>query len=143
MSSYYYNLTILLMMVWLLPISVTTFLVWLRNLQEGWYRPFSSGRNVLNILGFMVLYYLNRLGACHPQSIGFVGINRSSITSYSHPSTASLARSSRSMMVAEWIFRTIGIFSILYGIRRTYWIFDLMNFGCLYLSSILLKSMIL
>ncbi|KAA1092239.1 GPI inositol deacylase [Puccinia graminis f. sp. tritici] len=52
---YQYNLMILLIMIWLLLISLTTFLVWLRNLQEGWYAPFLDGRNVFNVLGFMGL----------------------------------------------------------------------------------------
>ncbi|PLW30230.1 hypothetical protein PCASD_16329 [Puccinia coronata f. sp. avenae] len=60
-SNYNYHTMILLMMIWLVPVNVTICLVWLRNLQEGWYEPFSDSRNPLNLVGWIGLSYLNRL----------------------------------------------------------------------------------
>ena len=60
-SSYNYHMMISLIMIWLVPINVTICLVWLRNLQEGWYEPFSDSRNPFNLVGWIGLSYFNRL----------------------------------------------------------------------------------
>ncbi|KAI9608581.1 hypothetical protein H4Q26_004764 [Puccinia striiformis f. sp. tritici PST-130] len=107
-----YNLTVLLIMIWISPISITTCLVWLRNLQEGWYAPFPDGRNVFKVIGFMGLVYLNR------------------IDYRSRKSKISLLGNSR---ILEWMFKVIGLFSILYGIRYTFKVFEFLNLGFMFL----------
>ncbi|KAI0405014.1 GPI inositol-deacylase [Xylaria palmicola] len=47
--------TIFLLMVWNLPINLPTLIVWIRNLAIHWFTPFSSHRNVLSILPFILL----------------------------------------------------------------------------------------
>lgn len=49
------NFTILLLLLWLLPSNGAILLVWLRNLQAGWWRPFPSDHNVFAILGVVLL----------------------------------------------------------------------------------------
>ncbi|KAA1065412.1 GPI inositol deacylase, variant 2 [Puccinia graminis f. sp. tritici] len=146
---YQYNLMILLIMIWLLPISLTTFLVWLRNLQEGWYAPFSDGRNVFNVLGFMGLCYLNRLDLLnhyHPHPYHQSSSSSNSSTSRrrgriglfvgfpdDHRQIPSVYRLVR---ISEWMLKMMGVFCMLYGIRWTYKLFEFFNFGFLFLCSV-------
>lgn len=52
---YNYAHSILLLMLWVLPINVPTLAVWLRNLLVQWLTPFSSHHNVFSIMPFLVL----------------------------------------------------------------------------------------
>jgi glycosylphosphatidylinositol deacylase len=52
-SRYRYFLTVLVMLVWLLPSNGPILLVWLRNLQAGYYAPFSD-RNVFSVGGLLL-----------------------------------------------------------------------------------------
>lgn len=56
-SSNYYNYahSILLLMLWVLPINLPILAVWIRNLAVHWLTPFSSHHNVLSIMPFLVL----------------------------------------------------------------------------------------
>ncbi|KAH8930136.1 PGAP1-domain-containing protein [Atractiella rhizophila] len=56
-----FNFALLTMMFLLLPLTSTILLVWTRNLLAGWYAPFSSDHNVLQVLGFLVLLEVSRL----------------------------------------------------------------------------------
>ena len=53
----YYNYvhSILILMLWILPINLPILVVWIRNLAVHWLTPFSSHHNVLSIMPFMVL----------------------------------------------------------------------------------------
>lgn len=58
MASYnFYNYahSILLLMLWVLPINLPILAVWLRNLAVQWLTPFASHRNVLSIVSFILL----------------------------------------------------------------------------------------
>lgn len=52
---YNYVHSILVLMLWILPINLPTLLVWIRNLAVHWLTPFSSHHNVLSIMPFIVL----------------------------------------------------------------------------------------
>lgn len=56
-NSNFYNYvhSILLLMLWILPINLPTLVVWVRNLALQWFTPFSSHHNVLSILPFILL----------------------------------------------------------------------------------------
>ncbi|KAK6085757.1 GPI inositol-deacylase [Seiridium cupressi] len=56
-NSNFYNYvhSILLLMLWVLPINLPTLVVWVRNLAVQWFTPFSSHHNVLSILPFILL----------------------------------------------------------------------------------------
>lgn len=57
MSSNFYNYahSILLLMLWVLPINLPILAVWLRNLTVHWFAPFSSHHNILSIISFILL----------------------------------------------------------------------------------------
>ncbi len=52
---YNYAHSILILMLWVLPINLPILVVWVRNLAVHWLTPFSSHHNVLSIMPFIVL----------------------------------------------------------------------------------------
>lgn len=54
-SYYHYAHSILLLMLWVLPINLPILAVWVRNLAVHWLTPFSSHHNVLSIMPFILL----------------------------------------------------------------------------------------
>lgn len=52
---YNYAHSILLLMLWVLPINLPILAVWLRNLAVQWLTPFASHRNILSIVSFIIL----------------------------------------------------------------------------------------
>jgi len=50
-----YAHSILILMLWILPINLPTLVVWIHNLTVHWLTPFSSHHNVLSILPFVLL----------------------------------------------------------------------------------------
>ncbi|CAM1511108.1 Fc.00g086210.m01.CDS01 [Cosmosporella sp. VM-42] len=52
---YHYAHSILLLMLWVLPINLPILAVWIRNLAVHWFTPFSSHHNVLSIMPFILL----------------------------------------------------------------------------------------
>ncbi|CAK7271232.1 GPI inositol deacylase [Sporothrix epigloea] len=52
---YNYTHSILILMLWILPINLPILVVWVRNLAVHWLTPFSSHHNVLSIMPFIVL----------------------------------------------------------------------------------------
>uniref|UniRef100_A0A0D2XJT7 GPI inositol-deacylase n=1 Tax=Fusarium oxysporum (strain Fo5176) TaxID=660025 RepID=A0A0D2XJT7_FUSOF len=52
---YHYAHSVLLLMLWILPINLPILAVWIRNLAVHWLTPFSSHHNVLSIMPFILL----------------------------------------------------------------------------------------
>ncbi|KAL8817610.1 MAG: hypothetical protein Q9191_008114, partial [Dirinaria sp. TL-2023a] len=52
---YNYTHSILILMLWLLPINGPVLVVWVHNLAVHWLTPFSSHHNVLGIAPFILL----------------------------------------------------------------------------------------
>ncbi|KAK4238631.1 GPI inositol-deacylase [Achaetomium macrosporum] len=52
---YNYAHSILILMLWILPINLPTFVVWVHNLAVHWLTPFTSHHNVLSVMPFIVL----------------------------------------------------------------------------------------
>ncbi|KAI9807690.1 MAG: GPI inositol deacylase [Sarcosagium campestre] len=52
---YNYAHSILIIMLWILPINVPVLVVWIHNLAVHWLTPFSSHHNVLSIMPFILL----------------------------------------------------------------------------------------
>lgn len=68
-NSNYYNYahSILLLMLWVLPINLPILAVWVRNLAVHWLTPFSSHHNVLSIMPFILLVENLTTGKMVPQ----------------------------------------------------------------------------
>lgn len=64
---YHYTHSILLLMLWVLPINLPILAVWIRNLAVHWLTPFSSHHNVLSIMPFILLVENLTTGRMIPQ----------------------------------------------------------------------------
>ncbi|GAA6061257.1 hypothetical protein JCM10212_000698 [Sporobolomyces blumeae] len=61
---YHMAFSTLFVLLTLLPITAAILVVWVRNLAVGWFAPFSSDRNPLDVLGF--LFLVEALHSGHP-----------------------------------------------------------------------------
>ena len=66
-SFFNYTHSLLVLMLWLLPINIPVLIVWVRNLQVAWLTPFSSHHNVLSIAPFILLVETVTSGQMIPQ----------------------------------------------------------------------------
>ncbi|ENH63071.1 GPI inositol-deacylase [Fusarium oxysporum f. sp. cubense race 1] len=64
---YHYAHSVLLLMLWILPINLPILAVWIRNLAVHWLTPFSSHHNVLSIMPFILLVENLTTGKMVPQ----------------------------------------------------------------------------
>ena len=62
-----YAHSILILMLWILPINALVLLVWAHNLVVHWLMPFSSHHNVLSIMPFILLVETMTSGAMVPR----------------------------------------------------------------------------
>ncbi|KAG5983338.1 hypothetical protein E4U55_000210 [Claviceps digitariae] len=67
LNYYHYVHSILLLMMWVLPINLPILAVWIRNLAVHWLTPFSSHHNVLSIMPFILLVENLTTGRMVPQ----------------------------------------------------------------------------
>ncbi|KAL2761198.1 hypothetical protein ACRALDRAFT_2131570 [Sodiomyces alcalophilus JCM 7366] len=67
---YNYTHSILLLMLWVLPINLPILAVWIRNITVYWLTPFSSHHNLLSILPFIVLVENMTTGRMVPRAPG-------------------------------------------------------------------------
>ncbi|OLN95667.1 GPI inositol-deacylase [Colletotrichum chlorophyti] len=67
---YNYAHSILLLMLWVLPINLPILAVWIRNLAVHWFTPFSSHHNVLSIMPFILLVENLTTGKMVPRVTG-------------------------------------------------------------------------
>ncbi|CAG8895645.1 unnamed protein product [Penicillium egyptiacum] len=98
-----YAHSILILMLWILPINVLVLLVWAHNLVVHWFMPFSSHHNVLSIMPFLILVETMTSGAMIPRIT----------TRFKH--------------VTSMIFFCIAIYSAIYGVSYAYLLHHLAN----------------
>jgi len=63
---YNYSHSILILMLWILPINLPVLVVWIRNLALHWLTPFSSHHNILSIVPFILLVETGATGKMVP-----------------------------------------------------------------------------
>jgi hypothetical protein len=98
-----YAHSILILMLWILPINVLVLLVWAHNLVVHWFMPFSSHHNVLSIMPFLLLVETMTSGAMIPR-----------ITT-------------RVRHVTSMLFFAIAMYSAVYGVTYAYLLHHLAN----------------
>lgn len=64
---YNYAHSILILMLWILPINALVLVVWAHNLAVHWFTPFASHHNVLSIMPFMLLVEMLTHGTMVPR----------------------------------------------------------------------------
>ncbi|KAK0276000.1 GPI inositol deacylase [Friedmanniomyces endolithicus] len=68
-SANFYNYThsILVLMLWILPINMPVLVVWIHNLAVHWLTPFSTPHNLLSVLPYILLVEMLSTGAMVPR----------------------------------------------------------------------------
>lgn len=116
-----YAHSILILMLWILPINVLVLLVWAHNLVVHWFMPFSSHHNVLSIMPFLLLVETMTSGAMIPRIM-----NRYVRCAFSFPSQFH-ANIHRFKHVTSIIFFAIAMYSAIYGVTYAYLLHHLAN----------------
>ncbi|KAH8894045.1 GPI inositol-deacylase [Thozetella sp. PMI_491] len=104
-NSNFYNYThsLLILMLWILPINLPILVVWVRNLAVHWLTPFSSHHNVLSIMPFIVLVETLTTGKMVPRV------------------------TSQLRHITSVLLFTISIYAALYGVSYAYMLHYLVN----------------
>ena len=99
-----FNVSILMLMLWVLPVNIPVLVVFLHNMAVRWYTPFTSHHNILMILPV----------------ISLVGRNVQGIML---PSTQGWAQKKFTILILVYS----AFFVLIYGIRHLYWLHYLLN----------------
>lgn len=100
-----YHTTVFLLMVWVLPINIPVLIVFVHNLTVDWTTPFSSHHNFLALLPIMLVVGRHSSGNYLPK----------------------LDKGSVGLKVVYGYVGYFVLYSIIYGIRHTFWLHHLMN----------------
>lgn len=109
---YNYAHSILILMIWILPINLPVLVVWVRNLAVHWWTPFSSHHNILSIMPFIFLVETLSTGRMVPR-----------------------VQSSYSFLTNIFLF-AIAAYAAVYGVTYAYVLHHLANILCAWLVAI-------
>lgn len=120
-SLWNFNVSMLIVMLWVLPINVPVLIVFVHNMALRWTTPFSSHHNFLAVAPILVLVELiNFYTETSPFGKYCTTEPRQQLDSLLYKVTVGL------------LAYTIA-YSLIYGVRHTYWIHHLFNFWCSWL----------
>ncbi|CAN3478819.1 GPI inositol-deacylase [Diutina catenulata] len=102
-SNYNYQSSLLVLMLWVLPVNIPILVVFVHNVAVKWSTPFSSHHNILSILPVLVVTRM--------RNIPNFGKNRFT------------------QVVVAYLLYCI-VYCVVYGVRHTFWIHHLVNFLC-------------
>lgn len=102
-----YNVSFLILMLWILPINVPILIVFVHNLAVNWKTPFSSHHNMLSIIPIIFLIEKHTRMEVLPK----------------------FGNSSSNMVIKMiiWYCYYCIFYCVIYGVRHTYWIHHLFN----------------
>jgi glycosylphosphatidylinositol deacylase len=109
---YNYAHSILILMLWILPINLPVLVVWVRNLAIQWLTPFSSHHNIISITPFILLVETISTGRMIPR-----------------------VQPPLSMFTNVFLF-AIGAYAAVYGVTYAYVLHHLANILCAWLVTI-------
>jgi hypothetical protein len=109
---YNYVHSILVLMLWILPINLPILVVWVHNLAVHWLTPFSSHHNVLSIMPFILLVETLTSGRMVPRV------------------------TSRLRHLTSILFFFIAVYAAVYGVTYAYMLHYLVNFVAAWLVTI-------
>lgn len=111
-SFYNYTHSILILMIWILPINLPVLIVWVRNLTIHWLTPFSSHHNILSIMPFTILVETLSTGRMIPRT------------------------QSRVHLFTNFLLFSIATYAAVYGVSYAYVLHHLANILCAWLVTI-------
>ncbi|KAK9450670.1 PGAP1-like protein-domain-containing protein [Limtongia smithiae] len=104
-----FAISVLMIMIWLLPINIPLLVVWIHNLSVHWNTPFSSHHNLLSIVPIIFLVERLTAGKMLPRNTG------------------------RAQMVSKILLVYWIIYACLNGILNAYWLHHIFNCFALWL----------
>ncbi|KAJ9657537.1 GPI inositol deacylase [Coniosporium apollinis] len=113
---YNYAHSILVLMLWILPINLPVLVVWIRNLAVHWLTPFSSHHNILSIMPFILLIETLSTGRMIPRV------------------------TSRARFFTNILLFGMAIYAAVYGVSYAYLLHHLANILCAWLVAIHLSA---
>ncbi|KAK8172760.1 GPI inositol-deacylase-like protein [Phyllosticta citrichinensis] len=113
---YNYAHSMLILMIWILPINVPVLVVWIRNLAVHWLTPFSSHHNILSIMPFILLVETLSTGRMIPRV------------------------PNRIRYLTNALLFTLAGYAAIYGVTYAYLLHHLANILCAWLVAIHLSS---
>lgn len=72
MNFYNYTHSILILMLWILPLNIPVLIVWVRNLSIRWLTSFSSHHNVFSVLPLVLLVEILSTGKMVPRVTSWI-----------------------------------------------------------------------
>ncbi|KZF23497.1 PGAP1-domain-containing protein [Xylona heveae TC161] len=112
LNFYNYAHSVLILMLWVLPINLPILVVWLHNLAVHWLTPFSSHHNVLSIMPLILLVETLTTGTMIPRV------------------------TTRFRYVTDGLLFLLAIYADVYGVSYAYFLHQLVNFVAAWLVAI-------
>ena len=131
-SFYNYTHSLLILMLWILPINLPVLIVWIHNLAVHWLTPFSSHHNILSIMPFILLVELLSTGAMVPR------LSTSLTNNGREGGSKGLARlkgPAMGLFTNVFLF-SIAVFAAVYGVTYAYLLHQAVNGLCAWLMII-------
>ena len=113
---YNYSHSVLILMLWVLPINIPVLLVWAHNLAVHWLTPFSSHHNVLSIMPYLILVETLTCGKMIPRV------------------------TSRARHITSILFFILAVYAAVYGVTYAYALHHIVNLVCAWLVAVHLYS---
>lgn len=107
-----YNISLMLLMLWVLPINIPVLIVFVHNFSINWTSPFSSHHNFLAVAPIVALAQLQS------QYSEWVPIPRKGE-----------GKNIYFRVITAILVYTV-FYCMVYGVRHTYWLYHLFNFSC-------------
>ncbi|KAK9452737.1 PGAP1-like protein-domain-containing protein [Dipodascopsis uninucleata] len=98
-----FSFSMLMLLIWILPINIPLLIVWIHNLSVHWYTPFSSHHNILSVMPIILLVERMTSGRMIPRMTG------------------------RSQIITKILLLYIIIYACLHGVLNAYWLHQLVN----------------
>jgi GPI inositol-deacylase len=110
---YNYSHSLLVLMLWILPINLPVLVVWIRNLALHWLTPFTTHHNILSIVPFILLVETGATGKMVPPM------------------------QSQLRYVTFSILLVLAMYAALYGVSFAYTLHQVANIFCAWLVLVL------
>lgn len=114
-SCWNFNMSILMVMAWVLPINIPVLVVFVHNLNVSWATPFSSHHNFLAVAPVLLMVEL----CSYFDTLMPIGSETGEKFKESWVNKVSLAT-----------LAYLVVYSLIYGTRHTFWLHHLFNFWC-------------
>ncbi|KAK7207132.1 GPI inositol-deacylase [Myxozyma melibiosi] len=111
-----FAVSILMLMIWILPINIPLLVVWIHNLSVKWTTPFSSHHNLLSIMPIILLVENMISGKMLPRNTQV-----------------------KQQIVTKILLVYLIVYSCLHGILNAYWLHHIVNIFALWLFIVYLE----